>query len=319
MTQTNHQKLAIFYEHPEWFKPMFAELDRRGVPYDRLLAYEHHFDPTWRHSPYALVVNRMSSSAYLRGHAQAVAYTVQYLAYLKAIGANVLNGYDAYIYEFSKAQQLTLLQKLGLRTPKTRVINHVSQIGAAGEGLTFPVVIKPNTGGSGAGIQKFDTLSALAEATTAGTVDLGPTHLAQVQEYLPPLGNSMVRVETLNGKFLYAIRLHIKSTDTFNLCPADYCRLPQADQADDVSNQDLLVEGYTPPKEIIKAAEQIMAAAHIEVGGVEYLVNDRDGEIYYYDINALSNFVADAPNVIGFDPFPHLVDFFLERAGFVVT
>ena len=59
----------------------------------------------------------------------------------------------------------------------------------------------------------------------------------------------------------------------------------------------------------------ITAAANIEVGGVEYLINDHDGQAYFYDINALSNFVADAPNVIGFDPFPKLVDFLLERAG----
>ena len=55
MTDSNRQKLAIFYEHPEWFKPMFAELDRRGIEYDRQLAYAHHFDPAQRHSPYALV------------------------------------------------------------------------------------------------------------------------------------------------------------------------------------------------------------------------------------------------------------------------
>ena len=28
--------LAIFHEHPDWFRPLFAELDRRGVPYTRL-------------------------------------------------------------------------------------------------------------------------------------------------------------------------------------------------------------------------------------------------------------------------------------------
>jgi len=38
-------------------------------------------------------------------------------------------------------------------------------------------------------------------------------------------------------------------------------------------------------------------------------VDDRDGHIYYYDINALSNFVADAPRVIGFDPFQNLADY----------
>ena len=58
-----------------------------------------------------------------------------------------------------------------------------------------------------------------------------------------------------------------------------------------------------------------MATANIEVGGVEYLVNAADGQVYYYDINALSNFVANAPEVVGFDPFPQLVDYILARAG----
>ena len=54
--------------------------------------------------------------------------------------------------------------------------------------------------------------------------------------------------------------------------------------------------------------ERIMAAAGIEVGGVEYLIDDRDGTLRYYDVNALSNFVADGRRVIGFDPFERLVD-----------
>lgn len=311
----NNKKLAIFYDHPEWFKPMFAELDRRGIQYDRQLAYEHYFDPVERHSPYALVVNRMSPSAYLRGHKQAINYTLQYMAYLKDIGANVVNGYDAYVYEFSKARQLTLFEELGVRYPRSLVINHPSQALRAARGLTFPVVIKANIGGSGAGITKFETVDELDEAVTLGSIDLGLDDLALVQEYLPARGNSIVRVEVLNGKFLYAIRLHLTSSTTFNLCPASYCRVPEPGQADGVSGRNLLVEGYTPPPEVIDTVERIMARAHIEVGGVEYLVSDRDGEIYYYDVNALSNFVADAPNVIGFDPFPKLVDFLLERAG----
>jgi len=51
----------------------------------------------------------------------------------------------------------------------------------------------------------------------------------------------------------------------------------------------------------------------LDVGGIEYLVDDRDGRHYFYDINALSNFVADARNVIGFDPFERLVDYLVER------
>jgi hypothetical protein len=58
--------------------------------------------------------------------------------------------------------------------------------------------------------------------------------------------------------------------------------------------------------------ETIARSAGIEIGGVEYIVDDRDGRLYFYDINALSNFVADATKVVGFDPFERLVDW-LER------
>jgi hypothetical protein len=304
------RRLAVYYEHPQWFEPMFAEFERRGIPYDRMLAYEHRFDPAQRSDPHALIVNRMSPSAFTRGHVNAIPYTLEYLAYLKDIGANVLNGYDAYVYEFSKARQLGLLAELGIRHPKARVINHADQAPLAAQGLTFPVIVKPNIGGSGAGIQQFNTAAELASVAAAGTIDLGLDHTALVQEFLPARDDAIVRVEVLDGAFLYAIKLHL--TGTFNLCPADYCEVPENGAG---SEQKAPVEGYTPPQEVIETVKRITAAAHIEVGGVEYLVNDRDGEVYYYDINALSNFVADAPNVIGFDPFPRLVDFLLARAG----
>ena len=57
------------------------------------------------------------------------------------------------------------------------------------------------------------------------------------------------------------------------------------------------------------ACEHIAQASHLDLGGNESMVYDRDGTRVYYDINALSNFVADAPRVIGFDPHARLVDF----------
>jgi hypothetical protein len=314
-------RIAIFYEHPEWFVPLFAELDRRSVAYDRLLAHHHQFDPADRRTPYALLINRMSPSAYLRGHAQAIFYTLHYLAFLKEIGADVLNGYDAYVYEFSKARQLGLLHRLGLQYPRARVINDPSQAPAAAEGLTFPVIVKPNIGGSGAKIVPFETSNELREAVACGRLDLGIDQTALVQEYLPTEGSSIVRIEILGGEYLYAIRLRLTGGE-FNLCPADYCRMPTPSPQgtrlqDGVSGRQVPVEAYTPPTPVVEAVKRITAAAHIEVGGVEYLINARDGQVYFYDINALSNFVADAPNVVGFDPFPKLVDYILARAGLI--
>jgi hypothetical protein len=59
--------IAILFEHSEWFQPLFAELDRRGIFYNRLPAAELSYDPRAHTSQYALVVNRMSPSAYRLG------------------------------------------------------------------------------------------------------------------------------------------------------------------------------------------------------------------------------------------------------------
>jgi len=100
---------------------------------------------------------------------------------------------------------------------------------------------------------------------------------------------------------------------SFNLCPADYCELPGI--ADGVSGRGVPIERYEPPDEVVEDAKRIIAASGMDLGGVEYLVNERDGEPYFYDVNALSNFVANAPEVVGFDPFEQLVDLIAERAG----
>jgi len=65
----------------------------------------------------------------------------------------------------------------------------------------------------------------------------------------------------------------------------------------------------TPPAELIEAAEKIAQATGLAVGGVEYLVDDRDGTPRFYDINALSNFVAKPLDVLGWDPHDRLVDY----------
>ena len=58
----------------------------------------------------------------------------------------------------------------------------------------------------------------------------------------------------------------------------------------------------------------LVRAASIDVGGVEYLVSRADGRVYFYDINATSNFVANASAVLGFDPTPRLADYIVSVA-----
>ena len=64
---------------------------------------------------------------------------------------------------------------------------------------------------------------------------------------------------------------------------------------------------------MIDAAERIARAAGLDVGGIEVMIDDRDGTPKFYDINALSNFVAKPMDVLGWDPHEQLVDY-LEAA-----
>src|SRR5256714_5655493 len=164
---------AIYYEHPEWFRPLFGELDRRGLPYVRLDASRQRFDPSGGADDFSLFFNRMSASAYLRGHANAIFYTRGYLAHLERKGVRVVNGQDSFRIETSKAAQLALLDSLGLAYPRTRVINHAEEALHAARDLQFPVVVKPNIGGRGAGVTRFDSNEALARAARDGLIDLG--------------------------------------------------------------------------------------------------------------------------------------------------
>jgi hypothetical protein len=325
------QPIAILYEHPEWFKPLFATLDRRGLPWEPIYAESHRYDPSATSAPYSLVVNRVSASSYLRDHTQAILYARQYLDHLETLGVPLLNGPRAFELDLSKARQLTLMTKLGLPHPRSRVVNSVEQVVAAAAELEYPIIVKPNLGGSGALMRRFDTHDELRTAAEAGEVApiLGIDTTGIVQEFHPTRG-SIVRVEALADRFLYAIRIHNGTSQNFNLCPADICQtpdgVPEPEQATDDLDfcpadapvmRQLQIEATTPPQWVVDGVLGIFRASSVDVGGVEYLESERDGRIYLYDVNTLSNFVTDAPTLVGFDPFERLVDHIERRAGLV--
>jgi hypothetical protein len=313
----NEAALGILYEHPAWFEKVFSELDRRGIAYEKLHAPDHFFELGEEGRVFPVLFNRMSPSAWRREHGSGLFYTLSYLSHLESRGTRVINGSRAFRHELSKALQLSLLQSLNLRFPRARVIHSPHQAPAAASDLRYPIVIKPNIGGSGAGVVRFNTPDELSAAVHAGRVDLGFDHVGLVQEFVPARGGFITRVETLNGKFLYGIRVYL-SGETFDLCPADICQTTKGEDllapgcVVEATKAGLKVERYDPPAEVIRAIESIAQGAGIDVGGIEYFLDDRDGQIYYYDVNALSNFVADAPRVVGFDPFVRLVDFIEE-------
>ena len=311
--------IAIYYEHPDWFRPLFQQLHERGVPWLKIDARHHRYDVASPERDYSLLFNRMSPSAWQRGLGHGIFYTLNYLAHLEGKGMRVVNGYRCFNHEISKALQLTNLEKLGLPYPRARVINHPSQALEAAEAVGYPVVIKPNIGGSGAGIERFNTPEELRAAVAANRLYFGIDSTALVQEAFSARDGIITRVEVLGGKFLYAIQIHITG-ESYNLCPADICQNTRGEELTriacpvDAPKSGMKVEGYEPPRQVIEDVERIVELAGVEVGGIEYVVDDRTGRQLYYDVNALSNFVADPVRVIGFNPYARLADFLIEEA-----
>jgi hypothetical protein len=175
-------------------------------------------------------------------------------------------------------------------------------------------------GGSGALMRRFDGFEELAEARVAGALEdlFGIDGTALVQEYHPPRDGAIVRVEALDGQYLYAIRIYNDPTQGFNLCPADICQTPSVGSfelcpVEAPAKASRKIEAVDPPGWVKDAVLRICATAGLDLGGVEFLESERDGQLYFYDINALSNFVTDAPNVVGFDPFVRLGDVLQRR------
>lgn len=291
--------LALLYEHPAWFTPLFAALDRRGIAWGPLHADGHSFDPASRQAPAPLVFNRIAMSSFLREAEHPIFYTQALMAHWAASGVRVINGADTLAVDASKARQLSLIASLGLGIPATRVVHRAADLAAASEGLRFPIVIKANIGGSGAGITRYDDRDALAASVADGTVPDSIDRVLLVQEYVPVRGGRITRLETLAGRFLYAI--DIEGGGGFDLCPADFCLAEPGKPA-------ITITEAKPDAALIEAVERIAEAAKLDIGGIEVMTDDRDGTPLFYDINALSNFVANPLDILGWDPHERLVD-----------
>ena len=293
-------QLAVLYEHPQWFQPLFAALERRGMAYDAIQLSGHHFDPASTDVPAPLILSRVAQSSFLRESEHPIFYAEALLDHWGRLGARVLNGADVLAIDSSKARQLSLITSLGYAVPETRVAHRARDLLAAAEGMAFPLLVKANIGGSGAGITRYSSPEELQASIADRTVPQSVDQVLLVQDYVPPRGGTILRIETLGGNFLYAIEVESKG-DSFDLCPADACVAQPGRQA-------IRMTAVTPPPHLIEAAEGIARAVGLDLGGIELVIDDRDGTPRFYDINAMSNFVADPLNVLGWDPHDRLID-----------
>src|SRR5882724_11264406 len=213
-------ELVVLFEHPEWQKPLFAALERRGVPFGRFDLKTGAFNPDL--IPEApLYFNQASPSAYVRGNTRAVPLGLSLMRSLELGGASVLNGSRAFSLELSKSAQAALMQRLGIHHPRTLAFNDVDAA-LAQWGDRWPALLKPEQGGSGARMYLLRSAEQLVGLLREHPELWLPDNLLLLQEYVeshPSQG--IVRMEFLGGELLYAMR--VISHGAFNLCPSEVC------------------------------------------------------------------------------------------------
>jgi glutathione synthase/RimK-type ligase-like ATP-grasp enzyme len=294
-------ELALLYEHPAWFTPLFAALDRRGIHYVSVKP-EGHWDPASSTFPAPVVLNRIAMSSFLRSSEHPIFYASALFDHWSRAGARVLNGANVFAIDASKARQLSLIASLGLPIPATRIVHRAADVMKAAHDIGFPLVIKANIGGSGAGIVRYDSAEELRASVADGTLPDSIDKVLLVQDFVPARDGVITRMETLDRAFLYAIE--VAGGGAFDLCPADACAAPGAAA--------IRMTRIEPSAEHRDAVERIACAVDLDVGGVEMMIDDRDGVARFYDINALSNFVARPMEVLGWDPHDRLVDYLVR-------
>ena len=311
------EDLVVIYEHPEWQKPLFAALEKRGIRYGTFDLKRAAFNPD--SVPRAgLYFNQASPSAYVRGNTRAVPLALSLMRCLEMGGARVLNGSRAFALELSKSAQSALMHRLGIAHPRSLAFNDVGA-GLAAWGDQWPALLKPEQGGSGARMYLLQSAGELERLLGDKPEVWLPDNLLLLQEYFPvDAAAGIVRMEFLGGELLYAMR--VVSHGAFNLCPSvecnpvdggpGICAVPELKAARPV-------EFYPYPEvpaAAVEAGQRIVAEGGLDVGGIEYL-EAADGRLVFYDVNANSNLREPIGRAFGFDPFERVVDYLVREIG----
>ena len=271
----------VLHENPEWMPPFAAAFAAEGVDWDETLVAGGSLDLAAEPPP-GVFWSRMSASAHTRGHTASAEHARALLDSLEAHGRRVVNGRAVLDLELSKVRQVALLRAAGIEVPRTIAVvgGSADDVLAAVAAVGPPVVVKPNRGGKGLGVTRFDSVDELAAALTA--LDEPVDGVLLVQEYVEPARPRITRAEIVGGELVYAITADTERGG-FQLCPADACAV-------DGTPASLFALRTEPLPAGLTAAYETFAVRYgLEVAGFEFL-ETADGRAVTYDVNTNTNY-----------------------------
>jgi len=292
--------IYIMHENEEWLVPLRAAFKERGVEAKEWFLDEGTiaFDQVPADAVY---YNRMSASSHTRGHRFAPELTRLALTWLERHQRTVINGTPALYLEVCKLSQYAALEKAGLRVPKTHAVVGRDQIVAAAEAFAqWPLIIKPNRGGKGLGVVRFDDLAGLQRFVEGPDYETPLDGIWLLQSYIQPQAPHITRAEFVNQGFVYAVQVNTESG--FELCPADACAIgddfcPTTATPASTAPKFKITRDYDQHP-VIQKLEGFLRQAQIDVAGIEF-IETADGELYVYDVNTNTNYNQAAEQAAG--------------------
>lgn len=286
-------RIHVLHENPAWLPPLAEAFDRNGLPWTEWFLHEGTFDLASPPPP-GVFYNRMSASSHTRDHRYAAELTAAVLAWLTRWRRRVVNGSGALDLEISKVRQYAALAQHGIATPHTVLVAGRGNIALAAQ-RHFPgqpVIMKPNRGGKGLGVQLFASADSLGTFVKSDAWQAPVDGLTLLQEYVRAPRPVITRAEFVGGRFLYAVE--VDTSGGFELCPADVCAI--GDAACPVGESPrgekfTIIDGI--PDTLRVRLERFLAGAGIEVAGIEFIA-DQTGRTLVYDVNTNTNYNPEA-------------------------
>ncbi|GEA52226.1 glutathione synthase [Vibrio inusitatus NBRC 102082] len=291
------KSIYILHENEEWIVPLREAFDKLNVPAKEWFVNEGHieFDTVPENAVY---YNRMSASSHTRDHRYAPELTRVIDKWLGLNKATVVNGNGVIDLEVCKISQYAALQQEGIATPKTQAVVGADFIVSAAEKFnTWPLIIKPNRGGKGLGVEKFNSLDDVKLGLRRLKADSPLDGIWLLQEYVKSTEPYIVRCEYVGGKFLYAVK--VSTEGGFELCPADGCSIENAfcpafeDDKAEQQQDKFEITDILDNSPLIKLHEQFLAKNQIDIAGIE-VICDESGKWYSYDVNTNTNYNSKA-------------------------
>jgi hypothetical protein len=288
-------RIYVIHENDAWVEPLRREFDAAGLPFaewflDGSGSADFDLPP-----PEGVFYNRMSASSFTRDHRYAPEQTAAVLAWLERHGRRVVNTSRALQLEISKVAQYAALQSAGIATPRTIAAVGRKAIAEAAEAFAGgPVILKPNRGGKGHGVQLFRSIEALRAHLDDPSYEAPVDGVSLLQQYIAAPEPFITRAEFIGGRFFYAVQ--VDTRQGFELCPADVCATddafcPVGESAAPPAPRFRIVDGIDGA--LIERYEAFLAANGIEVAGIEF-IRDAEGRVYTYDVNTNTNYNSDA-------------------------